>query len=314
MARQGHRVWVARLTAGLVIAAVACFFVARALWNEFATEARVKQSASSSISTEKPDEEPSTEKPDEESKDSHPLDPLLEFARKALRHHVANHQDYTAVLVKREQVKGKVEPESKMAMKLKYGPAKSDLKPRPVSVYLRTLAPKYQEGREVIWVQGRNDDKITAHEAGLLGMVSLDLNPESRLAMNGNRYPITQIGIENLLNQLIHKGERDRKLGPVTVRVTENAKIGDRTCRLMEIIHESPSTTIEGQKVDFEFHLAQIYIDDERLVPLKYASFSWPKQDGGEPILLEEYTYLDLVFNVGLTEKDFDPKNAAYRF
>jgi hypothetical protein len=245
----------------------------------------------------------------------HELDPILEIARKALQNHLEKHQDYTAVLVKRENVGGKLTPECKMAMKLKYGVPNQETGPeRPVSVYLKSLEPKSQAGREVIWVQGRNDNKLTAHEAGLLGMVSVDLKPESRLAMIGNRYPITEIGIEKLLRKLIERGERDRNSGPATVRTTENTEMNGRQCCLMEIVHESPTAVLDGKTVEFEFHLAQIYIDQEQRIPLKYASFGWPKKPDGAPELLEEYSYVDLKFNVGLTEKDFDSKNPAYRF
>ena len=138
--------------------------------------------------------------------------------------------------------------------------------------------------------------------------------PESRLAMMGNRYPITDIGIEKLLGKLIERGERDRQLGPATVRTTENAVIGGKTCRLMEVIHESPTAVVDGKTVEFEFFLAQIYIDDERLIPLKFSSFAWPKSPDAAPVLLEEYMYLDVSINVGLKEMDFDTKNPAYGF
>jgi hypothetical protein len=142
----------------------------------------------------------------------------------------------------------------------------------------------------------------------------VELLPESRLAMMGNRYPITDIGIEKLLCKLIERGQRDRQLGPATVRTTENASIGGKTCRLMEVIHESPTTLVDGKTVEFEFFLAQIYIDEEQLIPLKFASFSWPKTPDAAPELLEEYTYLDVMINVGLTETDFDTENPAYGF
>jgi len=35
---------------------------------------------------------------------------------------------------------------------------------------------------------------------------------------------------------------------------------------------------------------------------------------GAAPELVEEYTYLDLRTDVGLTDRDFDPRNAAYSF
>ena len=303
MARQGYRVWAARLAIGCVLLIVVGGVAIRFLWQEFAGKPSADTESTSQSASE-----------DATPIESHPLDPLLEFARTALRNHVEKHLDYTAVLTKQERVAGKLLPESKMAMKLKYGKRVGAESPRSVSVYIKTLEPKYQAGREVIWVQGRNDNKITAHGAGLLGMITLDLNPESRLAMAGNRYPITEIGIEKLLCKLIEKGERDRKLGPAIIRITENATFGERPCRLMEVIHESPTTTIDGQIIDFEFFLAQIYIDVERLIPLKYASYSWPMSPGGPPELLETYAYVDLILNAGLQEVDFDPKNPAYDF
>ena len=90
--------------------------------------------------------------------------------------------------------------------------------------------------------------------------------------------------------------------------------VGDRSCRLLEVIHEFPTALVEGKTVEFEYYLAQIYIDDERLLPLKYASFSWPKSPDGMPELLEEYTYQDLSLNAGLKDIDFDPNNPAYGF
>ena len=308
MARQGHRIWAARLTGCvMLIAAIVCVS-ANFLWHRFTSQpnvvAKTPRESSSNLSSDSGG-----------ALLSHPLDPLLAFARKALQNHVQKHQDYTAVLIKRERVNAKLVPETKMALKIKYDPPiRLQNSTRQVSVYLKTLEPKSQAGREVIWVEGRNDNKLTAHEAGLLGMISVDLMPESRLAMLGNRYPITEIGIEKLLGKLIEKGERDRQLGPATIRTTENVALGDRLCRLMQVIHETPTSLVDGKTVEFEFHLAQIYIDDERLLPLKYASFGWPSMPGGKPELLEEYTYQDVSLNVGLVESDFDPKNPNYGF
>ena len=311
MARQGHRVWATRLTVCFILATGVAAVSAHWIWNRIANESATDPALNS---LDPKSAESDAKKAIDES-DVHALDPVLDFARTALRNHIENHNDYTAVLAKRELVGGKLTPESKMAMKLKYGPPiSSDRSERSVSVYLKSLEPKSQAGREVIWVQGRNDNKITAHEGGLLGLISVDLMPESRLAMAGNRYPITEIGLEKLLGKLIERGERDRKLGPATVRTTDNIPLGDRNCRLIEIVHETKTVAIQDKTVEFEFYLAQIFIDLDQLIPLKYASFSWPKSDGGAPDLLEEYTYLDVKLNVGLGEKDFETKNPSYRF
>ena len=38
----------------------------------------------------------------------------------------------------------------------------------------------------------------------------------------------------------------------------------------------------------------------------------WPREEGGRPVLMEEYTYLDLKLNVGLTDADFSQSSLDY--
>lgn len=311
MAEQRHRVWLARLAIGsslfLALSAIAVWVV----WNQMTGEDSLTE-----IKFNGKDEATSPalrDEPKSEDKTAHALDPLLELARRALINHVQEHRDYTADLVKQERIGKTLYPPSTMAMKLRYNPNDSG-EARKVSVYLKTTAPKSQAGREVLWIQDQNSNKLKAHESGLFGLVSVDLLPQSRLAMAGNRYPITEIGIERLLRKLIERGELDKSLGPAEVRIRENVELDQVPCKLLEVIHQEPFVEIDGKKIGFEFYLAQIYMDEERLVPIKYASFTWPKSADQEPELLESYTYENLKFNVGLTDADFDPENPEYRF
>ena len=61
----------------------------------------------------------------------------------------------------------------------------------------------------MIYVEGRNDNKLLAHTPGCLtGRVDAALGPRARWpAMRGEHYPITEIGIANLCRQLIKRGE-----------------------------------------------------------------------------------------------------------
>jgi Protein of unknown function (DUF1571) len=68
------------------------------------------------------------------------------------------------------------------------------------------------------------------------------------------------------------------------------------------------------QQNHYEFHIAQIFMDDEWKIPVRYAAYSWPKTAGAEPEVIEEYTYQSLKFNVGLTDADFDVKHKDYNF
>jgi hypothetical protein len=60
--------------------------------------------------------------------------------------------------------------------------------------------------------------------------------------------------------------------------------------------------------------LAQVFIDDELKLPVRYCAYLWPQTAGGEPELLEEYTYQNIKVNVGLTDADFDQANPKYSF
>lgn len=125
--------------------------------------------------------------------------------------------------------------------------------------------------------------------------------------MAGNRYPITEAGIETLVLRLIEKGERDRKRDECQVEFRKNAKINGRVCTLLKVVHPV-------EREYFDFHRVEIFIDDEYQIPVRYAAFSWPTSPGGDPPLLEEYTYLNMKLNVGLKPIDFDPNNPDYAF
>jgi outer membrane lipoprotein-sorting protein len=110
-----------------------------------------------------------------------------------------------------------------------------------------------------------------------------------------------------LVEKLIEKGTRDRELGPCVVKIIENEEVGGRTCRLIQVTHPT-------QEKGMDFHIAQIFFDSERMIPLRYAAFGWPPKEGEAPPLEEEYTYLNVQLNVGLSAEDFNPDNPKYQF
>ncbi len=243
----------------------------------------------------------------------HPLDPVLEIARRSLEKIRTEVVDYRARMVKRERVNGRLGDESEMSIKVmkpkvveSANGADGASKQSVLHVYLRFENPSSVKGREVIWIEGRNDNKMIAHETGLLNLLRTELAPDGTLAMMGNKYPITEIGLENLVRKLIEKGERDRQIGDCQVLMESGHRVGDRECQLIQVTHPE-------KKDGYDFHVAQIFMDVERTIPLRYAAYLWPS-DGGEPPLEEEYTYLDLELNVGLTDEDFNPDNPNYKF
>jgi hypothetical protein len=238
----------------------------------------------------------------------HPLDPVLQLAQDALVAMRRDIKDYKATLLKRERIGGKLGGESVMELKV--------INPREASegqsavamhVYLKFLSPSMSKGREVIWIEGSNKNQIVAHEGGFKNLMTMNLDPEGTIAMLGNRYPITGIGMIRLVEKLIEKGERDREIGLCEVKVLDNQAVGDRDCKLIQVTHPE-------KKDGYDFHIAQIFFDTERMIPLRYAAYDWPASAGKEAPLEEEYTYTNVEINVGLKAEDFDPKNPSYNY
>lgn len=240
---------------------------------------------------------------------AHPLDPALQIARQSLLNIRENVVDYTAIMIKRERIGEKLGDYEFMFAKVRNRKLQDGQLKTPFSVYMNFLKPSSVKGREVIYVENRNNGQMVAHEGGFKGrfLPTMDLDPNGMIAMTGQRYPITEMGIENLVVKLIEKGERDRKHGECNVQFSRGAKVGGRPCTVLIVSHPVA-------RAYFDFHIAQIFIDDELNIPVRYAAFSWPSIEGGEPELIEEYTYQDIKLNVGLVDADFDRKNSSYNF
>ena len=230
----------------------------------------------------------------------HPLQPALDLAQQGLAKINANIRDYSCTIVKRERIDGKLGEHEYMFAKIRS---------QPFSVYLYFLGPDSVKGQEVIYVAGHNDGNMLAHAgSGVRAMVgTVSLKPQSMLAMTGNRYPITEIGVENLAKRLVEVAEHDKQFGECDVNFYPNAKVNGRICTCVQVSHPVP-------RRNFRFHLARVFIDDELTVPIRYEAYDWPQEAGGQPVLLEEYTYMNVKTNNGFTDADFDPKNTAYKF
>lgn len=237
----------------------------------------------------------------------HPLLPAIEVAKLGLMHGRKNIRDYSATMHKRERIGGTLMPEEVMELKIRTDRVAEGMNQSAMSVYLKFLSPSNVAGREVIWQKGRNNDRLTVHEYVLGINVKVHLVPNSSLARQGNRYPLTEIGFETLTLRMIEKGVRDCEHGECSVNVNRTSKINGRDCTMIEIVHPT-------KRDHFEFHIARIFIDDELNVPLRYANYSWPKSKGGEPVLEEEYTFTNIKLNSGLSDIDFDTSNPAYNF
>jgi hypothetical protein len=246
---------------------------------------------------------PTDVNPQQGAPTQHPLEPAIQMARAALVNISSNVQDYSCTLIKRERIGGKLADQEFMYLKVRH---------KPFSVYMYFLGPERLRGQEVIYVEGANNGNLLGHGVGIRKIAgTVPLQPTGAMAMQGQRYPITEIGMLNLTKRLLEVAQMDTQYGECDVKFYQNAKINTgkekRTVTAIQVMHPIP-------RKNFRFHLARVYVDNELNMPIRYESYDWPTRQGEQPPLLEEYTYTDVKLNNGFTDFDFDTNNPAYNF
>ena len=173
----------------------------------------------------------------------HPIDPALDIAREGLEHIRRDVRDYTARLVKRERVGGKLGAEETMQVKIRNRKVEGDRLVRSLRrLHAIRKAGRGEGPRGDLGGKARNDGCLIAHEgSGLVKAYRAYLPPEHKWAMAGNRYPITHIGLENLIEQLIERGTRQRQHEDCEVRIVDDAELNGRPCRRIELRHPEKS-------------------------------------------------------------------------
>jgi hypothetical protein len=230
----------------------------------------------------------------------HATDPI-ELAKQAIadcQKQFGAVSDYSCTFSKRERMGGRLAPHHVMIMKART---------HPKSIYFKFKTPN--QGREAIYVEGRHGNRVIAHDVGLFKVLAgtMHLDPKGTMAMEDCRHPVTEAGIGALIDTVARHWNAELRTGESQVVFHLNARVGNRTCTMIETTHPQPHP-------NFLFHKVKLYIDQEHKLPIRFEAYDWPKQAGATPELVEEYTYLDLRINSGLTERDFDPANAQYSF
>ncbi len=173
---------------------------------------------------------------------------------------------------------------------------------------LEVPSPATVKDREVLFVENQNDGEMFARNGGnRFAYVTTRLKPESDLAMRGNRYPVTEFGFENLVKRLIEVAREEMAFtDKCEVQLYSDAKVDGRECLGVQVTHPFRDKRLR-------YHQAKIFMDEQWRIPIHYESYDWPREEGGEPLLLEQYTYTNVKLNVGLTDQDFDHTNPKYK-
>jgi hypothetical protein len=201
-------------------------------------------------------------------------------------------RDYMGTLVKQERVGGHLQPEQFVSLRVRQ---------QPFSVHLKWQGPKQYEGQEAAYVAGKNGGKMRAKAAGLAGAVGfVALEPTDPRALRQSRHAITETGLGHLIDTVERGYQQERQLPPsqVQTRYADYA-FQQKPCTRMETVH----LVNNGQ---FYCYRCVVYFDKSMKLPVRFEAYDWPAA-GGSPQgeLLECYSYIDLKFNVGLTDAAF---------
>lgn len=207
-------------------------------------------------------------------------------------------QDYECTFTKRELIGKKLH---KTTMKMKF-------REEPFSVYLKFLDTN--AGREVLYVKGQNNNNLLVREPGFKAVLGvIPLSPTGPDAMAENRYPITTIGLKQMLNRVISQWESEARFGGTTVQKRPDSKlpVSGVVCTVYETSHAKPAK-------EFTFHTTRLWIEDETGLAIGCQQFGFPGKNDKEPPVVEEYFYSGLKTNLKLSNADFDKNNKSYSF
>ena len=249
---------------------------------------------------------PAPEPPRGTSAEASPIRSVLAMAVDGYKRVRAEVDDYTCVVVRRERVDGKLGPHEFIYGKVRHRRTQNGRVVVPFSVYLKFLKPRTVAGRELLYVEGKNNGEIWARRGGTrFAFVTMKLDPNGDLAMRGNRHPITEFGVEKLLYRLAESARRDL-FAPCDVEYLQDASINGVPATGVVVTQKYPSE-------NHDYYQARIFVDKDKGLPIHYETYGWPKSPGELPELLEQYTYTNLNLNVGLTDADFSEDNPQYQ-
>ncbi|MDD3468642.1 MAG: DUF1571 domain-containing protein [Thermoguttaceae bacterium] len=232
----------------------------------------------------------------------HPLARTLAWAKRELPR-VKQIPGYSAMFTKRETIHGELGETTQMFLKIRH---------QPLSIYLRYEVPQKNKGVEAIYLETPDTPsgkgKMWGHGVGLERIIgTLELDPYGKIAMLGQKYPITTIGILKMLNLLIEVGSKDTAYGECEVAFAPDMVWNGRHCAEVVVTHPV-------KRDYFVFYRAIIRVDLETHLPVFYQAYNWPEAEGGAPPLIEEFYYEDVQLLDQLTDEDFDTKNPGYHF
>ncbi|EMI53147.1 protein containing DUF1571 [Rhodopirellula sallentina SM41] len=236
------------------------------------------------------------------------LQPLIELAEEAKKKFETEVDGYTCLLVKRETIDGKLESTKYIRLKIRERRFDGKNLLRPQCIYGKFLKPKSVAGRELLYVENERDGDVLVRRGGTrLPNLTLEIDPDGRLAKQESNHSIVQTGIRPMIEQILDRLRSQIDPENVKIRFYADAKVDGRPCQHIEVrqIEQRPHST---------YQVAKVYVDEELKLPVFFSSYAWPDEPEAQPVLQEQYAITQIKLNPKLTDLDFDRTNPEYKF
>ena len=212
---------------------------------------------------------------------------------------------YTAQLRKQEVVRGELLDEQVMSIKCRH---------HPFSIYL--VWQIGDVGREAIYVEGKNNGKLIAHDGGWKSRLpAFSMLTDGSLAMKDARCPITTAGLLGLTEAMIEIHQNDLKRSNfASCEIDPHGRFDGRPCSMFTTKYKSADDSPVYRK-------SITLIDHKWNLPVQTKHFEWsttgktkPETELDRETIIESYSFTDIKLGCQLTDHDFERTNLEYHF
>jgi hypothetical protein len=193
-------------------------------------------------------------------------------------------RDFHCVLFRTEMVGDTLKPEEEIDFYDRF---------EPQSLRLEWVGERYK-GRQLIYVEGANDNKILVRPEGVVGFLrkTLRFDLKSPIVRMYGRYAPDVAGYNNLMKKIVDIYGRARKLNLGWVKASPPVEEAGHKVQCFEV-------TLEPKLLDVDVSKMLIWFDLQSFLPVHTAFYDASGR------MVEDYGWRDIQLNVGLTDEDF---------
>jgi hypothetical protein len=203
--------------------------------------------------------------------------------------------DIEAVVLKRERIAGVLQPLIETQIKQRRD---------PLSFFWKTVKP--EPGAEMIYQANANDGQILLRVAGPIGELvpTLRVDTDSPMLWTLTNHKFHDLSLWRMNRRMLDDVRRATGQEDTEVSLERNTIHDGRAYDRYYI------RIADRHSQEFSYKLMVVWVDSTSGRPVRRELYDW----SDPPALLELFEIRDVRYDVGLTDRDFDPKNPAYLF